>query len=88
MDSKGEYKIIANNIRPYNLVNKVFPDKLKCLEHESPCILVVSNFGKNSTIDKVSTTPKITSGGSWHTDIEYEKSPIHISMFLVHKVHV
>jgi len=84
-DSKGEYKIIPKNLRPYNLVNKVFPGKLKCLEHESPCILVVSNFGKNSDKDKISKIPKISSGGSWHTDIEYEKLPMHISMFLVHK---
>ena len=31
---------------------------------------------------------KVGSGGSWHTDIEYEVEPIYVSMFLVHKAPV
>ena len=87
-DSRGIYQIQPKKNRPYTLVNKVFPGKLQCLTHDSPSILVVSNFGKNDVKRKQNNDEKniITSGGSWHTDIEYEQLPIRISMFLVHKV--
>ena len=31
---------------------------------------------------------RVGSGGSWHTDIEYEPLPIYVSMFLAHKMPV
>ncbi|MBE82038.1 MAG: hypothetical protein CME21_05680 [Gemmatimonadetes bacterium] len=82
-------------------VNAAFPGELECLPHESPTVLVVSNFrGKVAEttdesyfIDKnrlqVQTSEhepiKVSQGGSWHTDIEYEPLPIYVSMFLVHR---
>jgi len=82
-------------------VNAAFPGELECLPHESPTVLVVANFsGKVADssddsyfIDKSSlqvgkdtAAPiKVSEGGSWHTDIEYEPLPIYVSMFLVHR---
>lgn len=48
-------------------------------------MLVTSNFGGPR---KEESTPRVGSGGSWHTDIEYEVEPIYVSMFLVHKAPV
>ena len=68
-------------------VNAAFPDQLQCLPHESPTVLVVSNIrGNVETQTRGSAAPvKVTAGGTWHTDIEYEPLPIYVSMFLVHK---
>jgi alpha-ketoglutarate-dependent taurine dioxygenase len=69
-------------------VNAVFPDQLQCLPHESPTVLVVTNFrgdpsGRGGK--KNSGPVKVSGGGTWHTDIEYEPLPIYVSMFLVHR---
>ena len=62
------------------------PEKLRCLEHESPAVLTVSNVGPAHTEHE--GPARIVSGGSWHTDIEYEPIPMHLSMFLVQRVPV
>lgn len=68
-------------------VNATFSDQFQCLSHESPTVLVVTNFRgqiqKNSEGEPAPV--KVTRGGLWHTDIEYEPLPIYVSMFLVHK---
>lgn len=82
--SDGQIEWIRFDDRRVSSVNQVFPDQLKCLSHESPTILVVSNIREPSS-DKPVT---VDQGGSWHTDIEYELLPIYVSMFLVHKMPV
>lgn len=61
-------------------VNAAFPERLRCLPHTSPIVLVVANFRGGAG------APKVAAGGSWHTDIEYERLPIYVSMFLVHQM--
>lgn len=67
-------------------VNKRFPEQISCLIHESPAVLVVTNFGGEPPPPHKPSTPTIRPGGSWHTDIEYETEPIYVSMFLIHHV--
>ena len=38
--------------------------------------------------DKRMAGPTLTRGTTWHTDIEHQSIPLHVSMFLVHKVPV
>ena len=38
--------------------------------------------------DKRMAGPTLTCGTTWHTDIEHQSIPLHVSMFLVHKVPV
>jgi alpha-ketoglutarate-dependent taurine dioxygenase len=59
-------------------------DKFHCLDHDSPAVLTVGNIG-NAHAEHAGTS-RIIIGGSWHTDIEYEPVPMHVSMFLVQKV--
>lgn len=64
--------------------DSTLPGQVACLPHESPAVLVATNLlGAN---DRDST--RLKDGGSWHTDIEYEPLPLHVSMFLVHHVPV
>ncbi len=82
-DSDGPIEWIPFEERRVANVNTAFPDQLQCLPHESPTVLIVSNFRGNSAKQKEPV--KVGPGGSWHTDIEYEPLPIYVSMFLVHK---
>jgi alpha-ketoglutarate-dependent taurine dioxygenase len=81
-------------------VNAAFPGELDCLSHESPTVLVVANFrgkvegnadevyGDKKRLEVKKEEPavvKVGPGGTWHTDIEYERLPIYVSMFLAHK---
>ena len=79
-DSEGPVEFIPYAKRRVAAVDKTFPGQLQCLPHESPAVLVVSNFtgpmGEGDT--------RVGPGGSWHTDIEYEPLPIYVSMFLAH----
>lgn len=81
-DSDGPIEIIPYEKRRVAAVDKTFPGQLQCLPHESPAVLVVTNFrgerGEGET--------RVGNGGSWHTDIEYEPLPIYVSMFLTHKM--
>lgn len=88
-DSSGPFELIPFEKRRAAKINTIFPDRLKCLEHNSPAVLVVSNIktresGTGSLSNEKINGPGIVSGGSWHTDIEYEPIPIYVSMFLAH----
>lgn len=79
-DSDGPIEWIPYEKRSVAAVDKTFPEQLQCLPHESPTVLVTSNFfGELGTGE-----PQVNGGGSWHTDIEYEQLPIYVSMFLAH----
>jgi alpha-ketoglutarate-dependent taurine dioxygenase len=79
-DSDGPIELIPYGKRAMAAVDKTFPGRLQCLPHESPTVLVVSNFrGKTGEGET-----RVSAGGSWHTDIEYEPLPIYVSMFLAH----
>ncbi len=79
--SDGPFELIPFERRAVTAVNSAFPDQLQCLPHESPAVLVATNFrGSNKGGE-----PQVGHGGSWHTDIEYEPLPIYVSMFLAHK---
>jgi alpha-ketoglutarate-dependent taurine dioxygenase len=73
--------------RTATAVNASFPGELECLPHESPTVLVVTNFGGpiEAVAEGEPAPVRVGSGGSWHADIEYEPLPIYVSMFLVHK---
>lgn len=83
-DSSGPIEWVPFDKRRVAAVNEAFPDQLACLPHESPAVLVVTNFS-GSKIGKVPEDVTVSNGGSWHTDIEYEPLPIYVSMFLCHK---
>ena len=67
-DSDGPFELIPFERRTAAAVNAAFPGQLQCLPHESPAVLVVSNFRGERSAAPVG----VTGGGSWHTDIEYE----------------
>ena len=81
-DSDGPFELIPFEQRTVAAVNTAFPGQLQCLEHESPTVLVVANCRGGA---KAGGQGHVTSGGTWHTDIEYEPVPIYVSMFLVHQ---
>jgi alpha-ketoglutarate-dependent taurine dioxygenase len=83
-DSTGPIEWLPFDQRRVASVNEAFPDQLTCLPHESPTVLVVTNF-RGSTVGRDPSDVTISNGGSWHTDIEYEPLPIYVSMFLCHK---
>lgn len=83
-DSEGPIELIPYEQRAVAAVDKTFPGQLQCLPHESPTVLVVSNFRGKREEGGV----EIRGGGTWHTDIEYEPLPIYVSMFLAHKMPV
>jgi len=80
--SDGPIELIPYDERIVAAVDQTFPGQLQCLPHESPTVLVVSNFGGNAREGAV----EVRGGGSWHTDIEYEPLPIYVSMFLAHRM--
>ena len=82
-DRDGLFQLIPFKKRAVSKTNETFPDRLTCLQHESPAVLVVSNF---KGIVKEDEPERVDKGGSWHTDIEYEPLPIYVSMFLAHKI--
>ena len=88
-DSDGPIEWIPFERRRVAAVNAAFPDQLACLQHESPTVLVVANFrgkaGEQAKGQRSTKSVQVTQGGTWHTDIEYERLPIYVSMFLVHK---
>lgn len=86
-DSLGAIEWLPRERRMVAAVDAAFPDQLQCLPHESPAVLVVSNFrGPRPAQERQATPPRVGGGGSWHTDIEYEPLPIYVSMFLVHRM--
>jgi len=82
--SDGPIEIIPYEKRRVAAVDKTFPGQLQCLPHESPAVLVVTNFRGEQGEGEA----RVGNGGSWHTDIEYEPLPIYVSMFLTHKMPV
>jgi len=80
-DSSGPIEMIPYEKRRVAAVDKTFPGQLQCMPHESPAVLVVTNFRGPMGEGDVG----VGNGGSWHTDIEYEPLPIYVSMFLAHK---
>lgn len=83
-DSEGPIEILPFEKRRVAASNLTFPDELQCLPHESPTVLLTSNFSGPVGDSEVRTG----GGGSWHSDIEYEPLPIYVSMFLAHKMPV
>ena len=81
-DSDGPFEWVPFEKRAAAAVNAAFPDELACMPHESPTVLVTSNFRGDR---KDAGAVRVSGGGSWHTDIEYEPLPIYVSMFLVHR---
>lgn len=74
--------------RPSSRVNAAFPGGLRCLPGaESPAVLVVANMHGLTDAER-EAGPTVTRGTTWHTDIEHHPIPLHVSMFLVHKVPV
>ena len=74
--------------RPSSRVNAAFPGDLRCLPGaDSPAVLVVANMRRLSDAER-EVGPTVTRGTTWHTDIEHHPIPLHVSMFLVHKVPV
>ncbi|MCY3622957.1 MAG: TauD/TfdA family dioxygenase [Gammaproteobacteria bacterium] len=74
--------------RPSSRVDAAFPGQLRCLPGaESPAVLVVANMHRLSDEER-EAGPRVTRGTTWHTDIEHHPIPLHVSMFLVHKVPV
>ena len=82
--SEGPIELIPYEKRRVAAVDKTFPGQLQCLPHESPTVLVVSNFRGKAEEGET----RVSAGGSWHTDIEYERLPIYVSMFLAHSAPV
>jgi alpha-ketoglutarate-dependent taurine dioxygenase len=80
--SDGPIEWVPYAKRRVAFVDKFFPGRLQCLPHESPTVLVASNFNEKSEEGEF----RVSNGGAWHTDIEYEVLPIYVSMFLVHSV--
>ena len=83
--SDGPIEWVPYEKRRVAAVDKFFPNQLQCLPHESPTVLVVSNFDEKT---EKGGEARVTTGGAWHTDIEYEVLPIYVSMFLVHSMPV
>ena len=83
-NSDGPIEMIPYEKRRVSGVDKTFPGQLGCLPHESPAVLVTSNFSGEPKDGEIS----VGRGGSWHTDIEYEPLPIYVSMFLAHSMPV
>ena len=78
--SNGAIELIPYEGRKVAAANMTFPGRLQCLPHESPAVLVATNLlGKTEAKE-----PCVLAGGSWHTDVEYERLPIYVSMFLAH----
>ena len=90
-DSDGPFELIPFERRTAAAVNDTFPGELTCLPHDSPTVLVVANFRgsrnepEGREVERAAASASVSRGGSWHTDIEYERLPIYVSMFLVHK---
>jgi alpha-ketoglutarate-dependent taurine dioxygenase len=78
--SDGPIELTPYENRSVAAVDKTFPCQLQCLPHESPTVLVTSNFRGQAKEGET----RVGTGGSWHTDIEYERLPIYVSMFLAH----
>ena len=78
--SDGAIAMIPPDKRAAAAVNAALPGRLRCLPHDSPAVLTVAN------VRSAKSEPRVAGGGSWHTDIEYERLPIYVSMFLVHAV--
>lgn len=79
----------AIQIRPYAdrkaaAADSTLPGQVACLPHESPAVLVATNLLGEGDRDRT----RLSNGGTWHTDIEYEPLPLYVSMFLVHHMPV
>ena len=81
-DSEGPIEFLPFKERRVAAANLTFPSQLQCLPHESPTVLLTSNFSGAPSGGE----PRIGAGGSWHSDIEYEPLPIYVSMFLAHNM--
>lgn len=77
----GEIALIPYAQRKAAVADTTLPDQLQCLPHESPAVLLATNLMGQVADEDVCIKP----GGSWHTDVEYERLPIYVSMFLAHR---
>lgn len=85
---EGEVELLPHEERLFSQVNGAFPGRLHCLPGaQSPAVLVVANMRKPGETGH-KTSPTLTRGTTWHTDIEHHPIPLQVSMFLVHKVPV
>ncbi|MEM7030638.1 MAG: TauD/TfdA family dioxygenase [Chloroflexota bacterium] len=80
--SDGPIEPIPYEKRRVSTVDETFPGQVGCLPHESPTVLVTSNFAGKIREGESG----VSRGGAWHTDIEYEPLPIYVSMFLAHRM--
>ncbi|MBT4610705.1 MAG: hypothetical protein HOC05_11745, partial [Gemmatimonadetes bacterium] len=64
-DSDGPFEWVPFEKRAAAAVNAAFPDELACMPHESPTVLVTSNFRGDR---KDAGAVRVSGGGSWHTD--------------------
>ena len=81
-------ELLPTEERPSSRVNAAFPGELRCLPGaDSPAVLVVANMHGLNDAER-EAGPRVTRGTTWHTDIEHQPIPLHVSMFLVHKVPV
>lgn len=81
-------ELLPTEERPSSRVDAAFPGDLRCLPGaDSPAVLVVANMHGLSDAER-EAGPRVTRGTTWHTDIEHQTIPLHVSMFLVHKVPV
>jgi alpha-ketoglutarate-dependent taurine dioxygenase len=54
---------------------------ISCLHHSSPTVLTVANIGP-AHAEHQGARGRTVDGTPWHTDIEYEPVPMHVSMLL------
>ena len=80
--SDGDFELIPYEKRKAATADTTLPGELQCLPHESPAVLVATNLTGKADAQDVRLIP----GRSWHTDVEYERLPIYVSMFLAHHV--
>ena len=67
-NSDGEFELIPFENRTASAVNLTFPDQLQCLPHQSPAVLVVTNFRGKIVGDSNGNRPtQVGRGGSWQS---------------------
>ncbi len=65
------------------LCNQAFPDAIRCVDDaDSPAVYIVTNLPGSGPDQQ----EELASGLHWHTDIEFEPTPLSTSMFYVQNV--
>jgi alpha-ketoglutarate-dependent taurine dioxygenase len=82
--SDGAMELIPYENRKAAVADATLPGVVQCLPHTSPAVLIATNLRGKAEAGGA----QMLGGESWHTDVEYEKLPIYVSMFLVHHMPV